>query len=182
VDQPREKVNGASWRRFSARKDLSLRELTILSELCNFRDQVAEHLDRPPFKVVDDDTLLEIARNTPEKDVDLSAIGLSAKQIRLWGDEILTAVKKGVEAPLVAREQVRRPSDAILKRVEKLKNWRKTQAKELGVESDVVLPKPYLNILAEHPPKTVEDLRSIFAASPWRFEHYGSKIFKIIGG
>ena len=93
VEQSREKANGASWRRFSARKDLSIRELTILSELCNFRDQVAEHMDRPPFKVVDDDTLLEIARNVPEKDVDLSAIGLSAKQIRLWGDEILEAVK-----------------------------------------------------------------------------------------
>ncbi len=67
VEQSREKVNGSSWRRFSARKDLSLRELTILSQLCHFRDQVAEHMDRPPFKVVDDETLLSIARNLPEK-------------------------------------------------------------------------------------------------------------------
>ncbi len=182
VEQPREKANGASWRRFSARKDLSIRELTILSALCNFRDQVAEHMDRPPFKVVDDDTLLEIARKVPEKDVDLSAIGLSAKQIRLWGDEILIAVKKGVEAPLVVREQSKRPSDAILKRLEKLKIWRKTRAKEMGVESDVILPKVYLNMLAEHPPKNMDDLKTILAASPWRFEHYGSQIFKIAGG
>src|SRR5512141_2606098 len=95
VERSREKVNGSSWRRFSARKDVSLRELTILSELCNFRDQIAEHMDRPPFKVVDDDTLLAIVRNPPEKDVDLAAIGLTPKQIRLWGDEILAAVKRG---------------------------------------------------------------------------------------
>jgi ribonuclease D len=182
VEQPREKTNGASWRRFSARKDLSLRELTILSELCHFRDQVAEHMDRPPFKVVDDDTLLAIARNLPEKDVDLSAIGLSAKQIRLWGDEILTAVKKGMEAPLMTREPVRRPSDAMLKRMEKLKNWRKTRAKEMGVESDVILPKVYLNILAENPPKNPDDLKTIFAESPWRFQQYGAQILKIVGG
>ena len=182
VEQPRDKTNGASWRRFSARKDLSLRELTILSELCHFRDQVAEHMDRPPFKVVDDDTLLEIARNVPEKDVDLSAIGLSAKQIRLWGEEILTAVKKGIEAPLVEREQVKRPSEAVLKRLEKLKNWRKTRAKEMGVESDVILPKTYLNTLAEHPPKNLDELKTIFAGSPWRFEHYGSQLFRIVGG
>lgn len=182
VEQPREKVNGASWRRFSARKDLSLRELTIISELCNFRDQVAEHMDRPPFKVVDDETLLAIARNTPEKDVDLAAIGLSSKQIHLWGDEILAAVKRGIKAPLVEREQVRRPSDAMLRRMEKLKNWRKTQAKTMGVESDVVLPKVYLNSLAENPPRSLEDLKSTFAESPWRFQQYGAQILRVLGG
>jgi ribonuclease D len=182
VEQPREKVNGASWRRFSARKDVSIRELTILSELCNFRDQVAEHMDRPPFKVVDDDTLLAIARNLPEKDVDLSAIGLSPKQIRLWGEEIIAAVKRGTEAPLVIREQTRRPSDAMLRRMEKLKNWRKTQAKTLAVESDVVLPKVYLNSLAENPPKNIDDLRSLLVDSPWRFQQYGAQLLRIVGG
>jgi ribonuclease D len=182
VEQPREKINGASWRRFSARKDLSLRELTILSELCHFRDQIAEHMDRPPFKVVDDDTLLAIARNLPEKDVDLAAIGLSSKQIRLWGEEILTAVKRGTEAPLVQREPVKRPSDAMLRRLEKLKNWRKVQAKALGVESDVVLPKVYLNSLAENPPKNIDDLKTTLAESPWRFQQYGAQLLKIVGG
>jgi len=97
-------------------------------------------------------------------------------------DEILEAVKKGVDAPLVVREQVKRPSDAILKRLEKLKNWRKTRAKEMSVESDVILPKVYLNSLAEHPPKNMEELKAILAESPWRFEHYGSQIFRIVGG
>src|SRR6266545_4209585 len=182
VEQPREKVNGASWRRFSARKDLSLRELTILSQLCGFRDQVAEHMDRPPFKVVDDDMLLAIVRNLPEKDVDLAAIGLSSKQIRLWGDEMLMAVKKGMDATLVVREQVRRPNDAMLRRLEKLKNWRKTLAKEMGVESDVVLPKVYLNPLAENSAKNLDELNFILADSPWRFRQYGTQILKILGG
>ena len=181
VDLPREKVNGASWRRFSARKDLSTRELTVLSELCSFRDHVAEKLDRPPFKVLDDDTLLAIARNLPEKDVDLSGIGLSSKQIRLWGGEILKATRRGAQAPLVTREQIRRPSDSALKRLEKLKNWRKTAAKELGVESDIVLPKVYLNVLAENPPKNTTELQAILAESPWRFEHFGRQILKVLG-
>jgi ribonuclease D len=182
VEQPREKLNGASWRRFSARKDLSTRELTILSELCGFRDQVAEHMDRPPFKVVDDDTLLGIARNVPERDVDLAAIGLSSKQIHLWGDEILAAVKRGTDAPLVVREQIRRPSDAMLRRMEKLKNWRKNLAKEMGVESDVILPKVYLNSLAENSAKNMDELKSILVDSPWRFQRYGAQILKNLGG
>ena len=182
VELPREKVNGASWRRFSARKDVNIRELTILSELCSFRDQVAEHLDRPPFKVLDDDTLLAIARNIPQKDVDLAGIGLSPKQIRLWGNAILDATRRGVDAPLVTREQIRRPSDAVLRRLERLKNWRKTTAKEMGVESDIVLPKVYLNTLAENPPKNLHDLEAALAESPWRFRQFGTEILKILGG
>jgi ribonuclease D len=182
VDLPRGKVNGASWRRFSARKDLSIRELTILNELCHFRDRVAEHLDRPPFKVLDDDTLLAIARNLPEKDVDLAGIGLSSKQIRLWGNEILHAARRGSEAPLVTREQIRRPTDAVLRRLEKLKNWRKNTAKDMGVESDVVLPKVYLNILAETPPGNPGELEEALRESPWRFRHFGSQILKVLGG
>ena len=182
VDQPRGKVNGASWRRFSARKDISIRELTILNELCSFRDRVAEHLDRPPFKVLDDDTLLAIARNLPEKDVDLAGIGLSPKQIRLWGNDILHATRRGVDAPLVTREQARRPTDAVLRRLEKLKNWRKTTAREMGVESDVVLPKVYLNALSEKPPRIMSELEIALAESPWRFRHFGPQILKMLGG
>jgi ribonuclease D len=182
IEQPREKVNGASWRRFSARKDLSLRELTILSELCTFRDHIAERLDRPPFKVLDDDTLLAVARNLPEKDVDLAGIGLSSKQIRLWGSDLLDATRRGVNAPLVTREQIRRPNDAVLRRLERLKIWRKTNAREMGVESDVILPKVYLNALSEKPPKNMSELEQALAASPWRFRHFGSQILKILGG
>jgi len=182
VDLPKGKVNGSSWKRFSSRKDVSTRELTILSELCTFRDQIAERMNRPAFKVVDDDTLLAIARNLPEKDVDLAGIGLSPKQIRLWGGEILAATRRGVEAPLVTREQAVRPTDTILKRLEKLKNWRKLVAKETGVESDVILPKPYLALLAENPPKSIDDLKSMMIDSPWRAETYGKPLLKILGG
>ena len=105
VETPKAKLNGSSWKRFAARKDLSARELTILSELCSSRDQIAERMDRPPFKVISDRMLLEIARNLPERDVDRAGIGLSPKQIDLWGSEILAATRRGAEAPLVERGQ-----------------------------------------------------------------------------
>jgi ribonuclease D len=182
VELPLQKANGASWRRFSARKDVSTRELTILSELCTVRDRLAERMDRPPFKVIDDETLLTIARSLPEKDVDLAGIGLSPKQIRLWCDEILGAVRRGAEAPLVKREQAARPNDAILRRLEKLKNWRKLLAKETGVESDIILPKAYLSLLAEHPPRSMAELETLLGDSPSRFQNYGKQLLRILGG
>src|SRR5215211_5622196 len=182
VDAPKEKLNGPSWRRFSTRKDVSPRELTILSELCVSRDRIAERMNRPVFKVIADAILLDIARNLPEKDVDLAGLGLSPKQVRLWGGEILDAVKRGTVAPLVEREQAKRPNDRTLKRLEKLKNWRKKVAQELSVESDIILPKVYLNSLAENPPKSLRELESIMRDSPTRFHKYGEQIFRLVGG
>lgn len=182
VNGAKEKTNGTSWKRFASRKDVSPRELTILSELCVCRDEIAEKLDRPAFKVISDDMLLEIARNLPEKDVDLAGIGLSSKQIHLWGRDVLAAARRGVEAPLVKREQPKRPPEAVLKRLEKLKNWRKKIAREQSVESDIVLPKIYLSLLAENPPKNMKELEKLMVDSPTRFTSYGTQIYSLIGG
>jgi ribonuclease D len=182
VDLPEEKVNGSAWKRFSMRKDITPRELTILSELCISRDRIAERMNRPVFKVISDSLLLDIARNLPEKDVDLAGLGLSPKQIRFWGSEILDAVKRGNVAPLVEREQMKRPNDAMLKRLQKLKNWRKKVAEQLAVESDIVLPKVYLNRLAEQPPKSLHELEVVMHESPTRFNKYGEQIYRLLGG
>jgi ribonuclease D len=182
VEEPKEKSNGSSWKRFSARKDVTARELTILKELCTCRDAIAERMDRPTFKVIPDGMLLDIAKNLPEKDVDLAGIGLSPKQIRLWGGQILTATRRGAEIPLVKREQAERPKDAVLKRLDKLKTWRKKVAEEMKVESDIILPKDFLYMLAEHPPRNMDGLRSAMSESPFRFEKYGDQIYKLVGG
>jgi ribonuclease D len=174
--------NGSYWKRFAGRRDLTLRELTVLSELCVCREHIAERLDRPVFKVIGDDMLLEMARQLPEKDVDLAGIGLSPKQITLWGKEILSATRRGAEAPLVKRDQPKRPSDAVLRRLEKLKVWRKKAAKEMSVESDVILPKLYLGLLSENPPQNMHELEEVMHESPTRFQRYGTEIYRLIGG
>lgn len=180
VEIPKERGSGASWRRFAGRKDVSIRELTILYELCQARDQIAEKLNRPTFKVIADDILLAMARKVPASAEHLIEIGLSPKQVRLWGGLLLSAIARGVEAPLVKREQPHRPSDAILKRLDKLKIWRKNIAKKMNVESDIVLPKRYLNVLAENPPRSLHELESVMADSPWRFRQYGNQILSLL--
>ena len=182
VEVPEEKLNGSAWKRFSSRKGVTPRELTILSELAKCRDEIAEKMDRPPFKVITNNMLLDIAKNLPEKDVDLAGVGLSQKQIRLWGNEVLKAAKRGAEAPLVKKEQAKRPSDAVVRRVEKLKAWRKKTAEEMKVESDIILPKKFLGLLSENPPSSFDELKSLMHESPNRYQKYGDQIYRLIGG
>jgi superfamily II DNA helicase RecQ len=113
--------------------------------------------------------------------VDLSAMGLSEKQIQLWGDGVLAAVRRGVSAPPVERRRIEAKNDAFLRRLEKLKVWRKKVGLEMGVESDVILPKPYLSAIAENPPKDIDELMFIMKETPTRVEKYGVQILKVIG-
>ncbi|GAB4498243.1 MAG: ribonuclease D [Anaerolineales bacterium] len=181
IEEAKSRINGSSWERFSGRKDLSLRELTIVSHLCTWRDKEAERLDRPPYKVVMDDVFIALAKNPPEAKVDLSAAGLSEKQIRLWGDMILSAIRNGAEAPLVVRREVERKDDAVLRRLEKLKVWRKKIGTDMKVESDIILPKPYLAVLSENPPKNLAELQTLMKDAPARFDKFGAQILKILG-
>ena len=182
LEEPRQKGNGESWERFSGRKDLSLRDLTILAQLCKWRDTEAERLNRPLYKVIMDDTLITLAKNLAQQKVDLSAAGMSEKQIHLWGDGVLAAIRRGMNASLVERRQAEAKNDAFLRRLEKLKVWRKNLGLEMGVESDVILPKPYLSALAENPPKNVDELAIVMKDTPSRVEKYGMQILKVLGG
>ncbi|MBK9210011.1 MAG: HRDC domain-containing protein [Anaerolineales bacterium] len=181
AEEQKQKVTSESWERFAGRKDLNLRELTIVAQLCKWRDREAEKLNRPPYKVVMDDVFVLLSKNPPEQKVDLSAAGLSEKQIRLWGDSVLAAIRRGASAPLVERKQVEVRNDAFLRRLEKLKLWRKKVGLEMGVESDVILPKPYLSAIAENPPNDVNELASIMKETPSRVEKYGAQILKVLG-
>ena len=181
LEDTKPRSNGSSWERFAGRKDLNQRELTIVASLCKWRDHEAERLDRPPYKVMMDDVLIALAKNPPEARVDLSAAGLSEKQIRLWGDMILSAIRHGSEAPLVEKKQPDRKDDAVLRRLEKLKVWRKKLGLTMQVESDIILPKPYLALLSENPPRNMAELQVLMKDSPARFETFGGQILKTLG-
>ena len=181
MEEQKQRLNGESWERFSGRKDISLRELTVISQLCKWRDKEAAKLNRPPYKVVMDEIFVALAKNPPEQKVDLSAAGLSEKQIKLWGDQVLSAIRHGVKAPLVERKQLERKNDTVLRRLEKLKAWRKSIGMEMQVESDIILPKPYLGLLSENPPKTLDELRDLMKDTPSRVDRFGAEILMVLG-
>jgi len=96
--------------------------------------------------------------------------------VQNWGRELLRAVAQGQAAPLVRPVQIRRPSEAFLKRLEALKEWRKKVARSMRVESDVVLPRNLMERLAERAPQNLGQLGELMAESPWRFARFGPQL------
>jgi ribonuclease D len=172
----------ALWERTGNGYPLTDRERTILKELCECRERIAERLDRPTFKVCADKLLVEIARVPPGHLDELLGLGLSHRQVKHWGREILHAVAQGREAPLVRPQPIKRPSEAFLARLDALKNWRKRVARSMHVESDVVLPKPLMEQLAESAPQNMKQLGILLAESPWRLARFGPQLLVAMKG
>lgn len=168
------------WR-ISGSYDLSPQHAAVLNELAEYREQKAEALDRPLFKVINDHTLLAIAQETPQNFDELGEIrGMSYGQIKRHGDALLNAVQRGLKAKPLYPPRPPKPDDAYLERVELLRDWRKKTARKIGVESDVVLPRDLLNEIARQNPRDLPSLEKILKDVPWRMKHYGEQLLNAL--
>jgi ribonuclease D len=172
----------ALWERMANNHGFTPRELTILKAVYECREGIAERLDRPPFKVMGNKQLFNIARLSPQHPDELLGLGLSSRQVRRWGRAVLQAVEKGEKAPIVKPQQPERPDEAFLSRLDALKNWRKTTARRMKVESDVVLPRPLMESIAERAPHSLPELSELLSDSSWRMARFGPQILKAVKG
>jgi len=170
----------AAWLRVRGAQQLGERELTILNELCLWREEKAKRMDRPLFKVIGDRTLVRIAQAAPQRTNQLAEAGLTNKQIDLYARDILAAIRHGRQSGLVRRPFSAHPDEAYLRRLDALRQWRKIAASKLGVESDVVMPRAFMETIAEKNPNDMEELAEAMPDSPWRLEKYGKRILELL--
>jgi ribonuclease D len=172
----------AFWRVKGAR-DLGPGQAAVLQALFAYREQQAERIDCPPFKVMGEPMLMELARRAPRNETDLQAVpGMTPDQVRRHAQGVLQAVEAGLGAPGLRAPQAEREPEDVQDRYDRLHTWRKNRAKLRGVESDVILPRTALWDLARRPPRTRADLSQIADFGPWRRETYGEEILALLAG
>ena len=172
----------AFWRVKGAR-DLTPARAAVLEALFAYREQEAERLDRPVFKVMGEETLMELARRAPERAEDLQSVpGMTPEQIHRHAQGVLRAVQQGLHAPVRHAPEVDREPDEVRDRYDRLHTWRKERARARGVESDVILPRTALRELARRAPRTPGELALIADLGPWRRETYGAEILAVLYG
>jgi ribonuclease D len=181
VQHNNHRANRPAWERISGVQKLSESQIAILDQLCQWREKTAERLDRPPFKVMSDDRLLALATNAPSNRAGLAEAGLTNLQVERFGAGVLQAIRQGEDAePIRYQHNHTRPPEAILHRMERLKEWRKQKAAGMGVESDIVLPRGHMAAIAEQGPRTPEELQAMMADLPWRYRLFGEEILTTI--
>jgi ribonuclease D len=183
ADSPNHENRSNECWRISGALDLPPRNLAVLGELCRYRDQMAKAMNRPLFKVIEDRTLLAVAAWSPTSLEQLERIpGMSRSQIERHGRALLTAVQRGMKAEPVYPPRHPRPDERLLVRLEALRLWRKNKAGEMGVGSDVVMPRDLMFSLAEKNPRSREEVAAALQETPWREERFGGEIVAVLKG
>jgi ribonuclease D len=99
--EPRAKVfDPDAWRRLKGARDLDAAGRAVLRALWISREERASALDRPPFKVMPESTLLEVARRRPRSEEELLEVpGVTPVVLRRMGGAVLAAVRAADEGP-----------------------------------------------------------------------------------
>lgn len=169
-------------------RDLKPRQLAALRELHGWREATAAERDVAPFRVVNNNVLVEVARRLPERADQLQGIpGVGDALVKRRGAALLDAVARARalpedQLPVRRRGPGRPPPDpAFDALVEKLKTARDAAAERLGLERGFLMPRQQLEDVARARPTTAEALRAVSDMRAWQVEAMGQELLQLVG-
>ncbi|HXX46971.1 MAG TPA: HRDC domain-containing protein [Myxococcota bacterium] len=185
---PEREFDQQGYLRIKGARKLSPRALAVLRELFLLRDKRARDSDRPPFKVMGNGTLLDLAQNPPLSRRALAKRrGITDLVLRRLGQDVVDAVHRGLEGPehpplerKAAQNGRRRLDRRGEARLEELKRWRAQRARELGLDPGVFCPNATLEEVAALQPRTFDELRALGPVKTWWAEHFGEELLRVL--
>lgn len=172
--------------RFKGAGRLNPRSLTILEALLQMRDGISQKKDKPWFKILRNQALLNIAvAQSSNPEFLLNNRLLSAKEISRYGSVISRAINKALAVPdNCLLKYPYRPTPRVKpfarKRIRKLRQWREDKSKTLRLNPSMICNKTLLSIIAHENPKTITDLRTIEEIKDWQFQNFGKELLNAL--
>lgn len=175
------------WLRMKGAKALRPRQLAILRELYEWRDALAQRLDRAAFRIMNNDPIFTMARTPPE---DLDALakvpGIGREIVARRGAELLAAIERGRSVPENQLPRIERPArraadPELDARVERLKAARNAAATRVDLPPGVVCPNGTLEAVARAAPRSLEELAAIPGVRRWQVGVLGSDLVAAVG-
>jgi ribonuclease D len=142
------------WRKVKNTGALDRRSLAIVRDMFAWRDALARNADRPPFKILGNDALIEIAKTKPQTHKELTNIAaVSRYHADRYGREFVAIVRRAMEIPEAELPEKGEPKawirdKAIEARINRLKTVRDRFAKELKIDPSVLGARHILAAIA----------------------------------
>ncbi len=167
------------WKRLKGVQKLKGERLQIASDLCRWREQVAQRENRPRRWIVKDDTIIQLARQKPTNEANLSSIPeLQEKTVRRHGADLLA---------IIARAEQMKPEqwpqhdkvNSLNKQQLALGDCLMALCRVIADENDIALAtlvvrKDIDNLILNH--------KSSRLTQGWRFSMAGEKLLEFIHG
>lgn len=162
--------------------------LKVLRALVVYRDDQARALDRPAFKVIPDDRLLELAARRPRSQDDLAGVVKPGTPLhRRHASALLDAVQRGLEdaTPLPDRRRPETKRAPVAagggeRLLGPLKEWRNRVVSALGYNPAVVANNTLLKEVARLAPITLDELAAVPGVRAWQLRDFGEQIVEVV--
>jgi ribonuclease D len=183
---PEKPVDPDAYMKLKGARELDARGLGVLRELFAAREALALRLDRPPFMIVGNESLVALAARRPlDAEGILAVPGCTAPVVRRAGPAILEAIARGLALPdadLPAYRPSPRPHvpAGVRRRAEALREWRTKASKEIGLDPGVLFPQRLIDRLAAAPPADLAALRQVEGVRDWRVGLFGADLLKAL--
>ena len=169
-----------TWRKMKNLGSLDRRGLAIVRDLHQWRDALARKADRPPFKVLGNDTMVDIAKEKPATLRDLAALRSVARyHSDRYGRELAAIVKRAMEIPEAELPERNEPKAWIRdkqleNRINRLKDVRDRYARELKIDPSVLSARHILAAIATSGTLDVPNMRE------WQKQVMGEELMRVL--
>jgi ribonuclease D len=186
VERREKEFDAEGFRRIKGNRDLSPQDQVALRALYIFRDEIARKMDVPPFKVLNNSTLIDLVQNPPlTVESMFKRRGISNRVARKYAASIIKLIAESrKQSPAILEHPVRSnwkaPGRLAKLRMEKLKIWRNEKAKELGLHVGVIFPAYQLEMLAMTPPSDLDAFALLPDMRKWRTREFGEELIQLL--
>lgn len=168
------------WRVRGARS-LSADDQAVLQAVFVFRDDIAREFNIPPFKIMSDAAMCQLAQTKPKTVSALKKVhGIHRTVLKLHSRRLIALLHN--HHPEASRRRNGRNglTNSALTRYERLRSWRNTLAAERGVEPDVILPNEALKAIARLNPATSSEIAAAGILGEWQFATYADELMTVL--
>lgn len=165
---------------------LAPRALAVLGEAWRWREGIAERRDVPTFKIVGNETLLEIATTPPRSRDDLRRHRGLLPRLQAEVPALLAGVERALarpeaELPRFPRLPRQLVAEETERRIDALRAWRQKRSAELGLpDVSVLLPQRLLERVAEAAPRDLQALAAVDGLRRWRVADFGEELLAVV--
>ena len=187
AEWPEREFDRLGYLRIKGARRLDPTELAMLRELFLMRDARAREIDRPPFKVLGNRTLLEIAREQPTDHEALARIkGVTDLIIRRLGKDITPGRQEGPQQAARSDSEARDDRSASHGSPHRAtprassRSWRGPRAKELGLDPGILCPNAALEAIAISNPTSREEFSQVPELKSWFAANFAEEIIPVL--
>lgn len=164
----------------------------VVRRVAIVREEIAAELDVPAFHVASVELLQALALQRPTSIEALRDVrGVTSSRVLESAERWVAAVRGGVDDGALSAEDLSEITPTVLTRAEidrrrniedRLRRWRRNEARAREVDEQVVLPGHCLTSMVQHTPSNADELRAVPGIGACRLARYGEALLAALMG